>query len=422
MTAAEFRREMPRRLLADMSALEAEARAIVDDVRLRGDAAVREYAARFDGPDAVPARLEVTPDEMSGACAAVGDAFMDALCIAAESIRRFHERQLERSWIEWAPDGSAFGQVVRPIERVGLYVPGGTAAYPSSVLMGAIPARVAGVAEIVMCTPPGPGGAASPHVLAAARAAAVDRVFKVGGCQAIAAMAFGTESIPRVDKIAGPGNAYVTAAKRLVYGHVDIDMLAGPSELVVLADETADATLVAADLLSQAEHDANSQALLITTCAGLADAVAREVEAQLATLPRRAIASRSLASAGAIVLADTIHEAIDLVNVYAPEHLEIIAAEPERLLGAVRNAGCVLLGPYSPTAASDYAAGPNHVLPTGGAARSASALSVRDFTKVTNVLSLSRAGLARISDAAERLARIEGLEGHARALRSRRER
>ncbi|MGB4337096.1 MAG: histidinol dehydrogenase, partial [Bacillota bacterium] len=321
ITAATYLKTVRRRRLEGISELEDRVRPILEDVRRRGDEALAEYTARFDGPDCVPVRLEVTPEEKAAAWDRADPAVVEALMAAAERIRDFHSRQVQQSWTAVQPDGSVVGQLMRPVEAVGIYVPGGTAAYPSSVLMAAIPAQVAGVDQVIACTPPGPGGLANPDVVVAADIAGVDRVFKVGGCQAIAAMAFGTATVPAVDKIVGPGNAYVTAAKRLVYGYCDIDMLAGPSELAVLADESADPRLVAADMLSQAEHGPDSQAVLITTSAELADEVSREIQAQARALPRRDIVLAALERHCLIVLAGSMEEAVAVANAYAAEHL-----------------------------------------------------------------------------------------------------
>ena len=420
IAASDWLREGIRRGLKGLDEIEDVVRSIIDDVRNRGDKAVRDYTERFDGAESVPSSVEVTSSEIRRAYSLVDDSVTEALRRAADNIERFHERQVQQSWTCILDDGTQMGQVIRPLERVGLYVPGGTAAYPSSVLMGAIPARVAGVSQVIACTPPSPGGVANPYVLVAADIAGVDRVFKAGGCQAIAAMALGTDSICAVDKIVGPGNAYVTAAKKLVFGYVDIDMLAGPSELVVLADQSADARLVAADLLSQAEHGPDSEAMLVTTSPDLAIQVEREMSAQVEALARRSTIARSLGRHGLMIIADDFDQAVDVVNHYAPEHLEILVRDPHALLGRVHNAGSVLLGPLTPVAATDYAAGPNHVLPTGGTARSRSALSVRDFVRVQNVTSLSQASLDQILDAAHTIATIEGLDAHAAALSARR--
>ncbi len=419
-TATDFLRQEVRCGLKCLDEIEDKIRPIMEDVRNRGDKAVRDYTERFDGADSVPSSMEVTPLEIRRAYSVVDESVVEALRKAADNIRRFHQRQVQQSWTCVLDDGTSMGQVVRPLERVGLYVPGGTAAYPSSLLMGAIPARVAEVRHVIACTPPGPGGAANPYVLVAADIVGVDRVFKAGGCQAIAAMAFGTDSICAVDKIVGPGNAYVTAAKKLVFGYVDIDMLAGPSELVVLADESADPRLAAADLLSQAEHGPDSEALLVTTSPELAAQVAREMSAQVGALSRCSVIAQSLGHHGLIIIADNLDQAVNVVNHYAPEHLEILVDHPHALLGRVHNAGSIILGPLTPVAATDYAAGPNHVLPTGGTARSRSALSVRDFVRMQNVTSLSRASLDDMLDAAHAIATVEGLDAHAAALAARR--
>ncbi len=419
-SAAEYLRRVGRRRMDGIADLEDRVRPIVDDVRRRGDAAIAEYTVRFDGADALPAQLEASAAERAEAWRKVDPNVVQALKLAAQRIDEFHVKQSTQSWTTIAPDGSTMGQMVRPIEVAGIYVPGGTAAYPSSVLMTAIPARVAGVAQIVACTPPGPGGEANPYVLVAADIAGVDRVFKVGGCQAIAAMAFGTDTVPAVDKIVGPGNAYVTAAKRLVYGFCDIDMLAGPSELAVLADDTAPARLVAADMLSQAEHGPDSQAVLITTSPGLASEVEGEIAAQAAALPRRDTILAGLEAHGMIILADSMDEAVAAANCYAAEHLEVLTREPAALLGRLTNAGSVMLGPSSPVAANDYATGPNHVLPTGGTARSWSCLGVRDFVRMQSVTSLTAEGLRAIADIAATIADAEGLAAHATSVRMRR--
>ncbi len=419
-TACEYLQTGIRRGTASFAKIEQKVGPIIEDVRRRGDQAVLDYTAKFDGADSVPDSIEVASVDIDRAYSIVDEGIVRALRKAADNIRRFHERQVQQTSVCILDDGTMMGQIIRPIERVGLYVPGGAAAYPSSVLMGAIPARVAGVSSVIACTPPGPGGAANPYVLVAADIAGVDRVFKVGGCQAIAAMAFGTETICAVDKIAGPGNAYVTAAKRLVFGYVDIDMLAGPSELMVLADKYADPSFAAADLLSQAEHGPDSEAILVTTSRGLAVSVAREINCQIESLSRRNTIAHSLSEHGLIVIADDLDQAIDVVNSYAPEHLEVLVDNPHAILGRLRNAGSILLGPLTPVAATDYAAGPNHVLPTGGTARSQSPLSVRDFVKIQNVTSLTRASLDDMLDAAETVARVEGLDAHAAALVARR--
>jgi histidinol dehydrogenase len=392
---------------------------IIEDVRQNGDAALRRLALELDRVKVD--ELRVTDAEIEAAYEQVDQTFLDAIREAAVNIRRFHEKQKRTSWMDLQPDGSILGQVIRPLRRVGLYVPGGKAAYPSSVLMNAIPAQVAGVPEIVMVTPPGTAGGEgiNPHILVAAAEAGVREIYRVGGAQAVAALAYGTESIAAADKIVGPGNIYVALAKRYVFGAVDIDSIAGPSEIVVLADESADAAYVAADLLSQAEHDEMASAILVTPSPELASAVHAEVERQLALLPRREIAAQSIRDYGAILRVASLDEGIEVVNQLAPEHLEIIAREPFQYLGKIENAGAVFLGPYSSEPVGDYFAGPNHVLPTNGTARFSSPLNVDDFIKKSSVISYSKEALLRDGEKIMALARHEGLEAHARAIQIR---
>ncbi len=387
---------------------------IIERIRQEGDKAVLEMTERFDG--AKLAALEVTEAEFEEAERNVDPALKALLTQAAENIRAFHRHQLRDGFVLSEKTGVVLGQLIRPLERVGLYVPGGTASYPSSVLMNAIPPLLAGVSERVMVTPPGRDGQIAPQILTAARIAGVSRVFKCGGAQAVAALAYGTESIPKVDKIVGPGNAYVAAAKRRVYGLVDIDMIAGPSEVLVIADDPADAASVACDMLAQAEHDPLSAAILVTPCERLAFAVRDRLEQELSGMPRAEIARRSIDDNGRIVLVDNLDQAVALSNVIAPEHLELCVDEPFRLLGAVKNAGSVFLGKNAPEALGDYWAGPNHTLPTGGAARFSSPLSVDDFVKKTQIMSYDRAALAGAKDAIVRLAQAEGLYAHARSV------
>jgi histidinol dehydrogenase len=386
---------------------------IVEDVRQRGDDALREYTERFDGVD-VPV-LRVTGEEIEAAVASVPIEFRDALAVAAASIEGFHERQVPQSWFI-TEDGVFTGQKVTPLRRVGIYVPGGRACYPSSVLMNAIPAVVAGVDEIAMVVPPAKDGSVNPYVLAAAAEAGISEIYKVGGAQAIAALAFGTRSIPRVDKITGPGNAYVTAAKKLVVGDVGIDMLAGPSEVCVLADETAEPAFVAIDLMAQAEHDPNAQTFLVTCDPTLPDEVEEALEVLLAEAPRAEVIRRSLTDNGLIVVVEDEAAAVDVANAIAPEHLEVMMAEPFELLGQVRNAGAIFLGPWTPESVGDYVAGPNHVLPTGGTARFSSPLSVDDFVKRSSVISYTRAALEADAATVITLAAAEGLDAHADAV------
>ncbi|WP_274366153.1 histidinol dehydrogenase [Paenibacillus thermotolerans] len=392
--------------------------AVIEQVRSRGDAAVLEYAKEFDRVELTADALRITEEEMKAAYDQVDPAFVDAIRAAAANIRSYHEKQRRQSWIDMQDNGTTLGQVVRPLRRVGVYVPGGKAAYPSSVMMNIIPAVVAGVKEIVMVTPPATGGkeGIDPYILVAAAEAGVTEAYRVGGAQAIAALAYGTETIPAVDKIVGPGNIYVALAKRLVYGVVDIDSIAGPSEIVVIADDGANPAYVAADLLSQAEHDEMASAVLLTPSATLAEKVQAEVARQLDALPRRAIAAESIERHGAILLVDTLEEAFAASNRLAPEHLELMVAEPFGWVGRVENAGAIFLGPYSAESVGDYFAGPNHVLPTNGTARFFSPLGVDTFLKRSSLISYSREALLENADKIMTLARHEGLEGHARAI------
>ncbi|ASS67860.1 MULTISPECIES: histidinol dehydrogenase [unclassified Paenibacillus] len=399
-------------------------RSTVEALRTRGDEALLELTEKYDGVSLSASDLRVTEEEIQSAYSWVEPDFLDAIRGAAANIRRYHERQRRQSWMDVQPDGTVLGQVLRPLKRVGVYVPGGKAAYPSSVLMNVIPAQVAGVPEIVMVTPPATGGKAGvdPYILVAAAEAGVKEMYRVGGAQAIAALAYGTESIPPVDKICGPGNIYVALAKRAVYGAVDIDSIAGPSEIAVLADDTAEPAYVAADLLSQAEHDEMASSILITPSRELAEATAAEVERQLALLPRAAIARESIDRHGAILLVDSIAAGVDIVNRLAPEHLEVLTADPMALLGSIENAGAIFLGPYSSEPVGDYYAGPNHIIPTNGTARFSSPVNVDDFIKKSSLISYSREALLRDGQAIMTLARHEGLEGHARAIEVRLER
>jgi histidinol dehydrogenase len=390
---------------------------VVDDVRQRGDLAVLELTKRFDGVSLRPSELRVSEAEWAEADAQVSGALRSALSEAARRIEAFHRHQLPRSW--WIHDehGSLLGQRVTPLDRVGCYVPGGTAVYPSTVLMNLVPARIAGVPELVVVSPPGPEGQLSPAVLAAARLGGATAVYRVGGAQAVAALAYGTVTIPRVDKIVGPGNRYVALAKRLVAGDVGIDALAGPSEVVVVADGSAPAAHVAADLLAQAEHDVLARAVCLTDAPALADAVARELPRQLAQLPRAAVAGAALRDHGAVVLTRDLTEAIEIANRLAPEHLELAVADPFAWLSGVRHAGAIFLGACTPEVVGDYLAGPNHVLPTGATARYASGLSVEDFVKRSNLIQFSPRGLAAAWPHLAALAAAEGLQGHAEAAR-----
>jgi histidinol dehydrogenase len=387
---------------------------IVDDVRRRGDEALREYTATFDKVDIED--LRVPAAEIEAAARAVPEEFVEAIATAAAAIEDFHSKAVPRSWFTVEEGGVFLGVKVTPLRRVGIYVPGGRACYPSSVLMNAIPAIVAGVDEIAMVVPPGPDGKVNPYVLAAAAEVGVSEVYRVGGAQAIAALAYGTRTIPRVDKITGPGNAYVTAAKKLVVGDVGIDMLAGPSEVLVLADETAEPAFVAIDLMAQAEHDPRACTWLVTTDPTLPDDVERALELLLADSPRADIVRRSLTDNGRIVVVPDVMDAIEVANTVAPEHLEVMIAEPLELLGAIRNAGAIFLGPWTPESVGDYVAGPNHVLPTGGTARFSSPLSVEDFVKRSSVLSYSREALEADGPTVMVIADAEGLDSHAAAV------
>ncbi|HHW06048.1 MAG TPA: histidinol dehydrogenase [Clostridia bacterium] len=393
---------------------------IIDTVRRDGDRALYDYTERFDGASLAGKGLQVTAGEIEAAYDEVTPGFLKALRQAKENIINFHRRQLEKSWWQVDEAGNILGQLYRPLTRVGLYVPGGRAAYPSSVLMTALPGLVAGVKELVMVTPPGRNGTVNPYTLVAAKEAGVTEIYKIGGAQAVAALTYGTETINPVDKIVGPGNIYVTMAKKLCYGDVDIDMLAGPSEILIIADQTANPVFLAADLLSQAEHDPLARSILITPERDLAEKTAREVMKQLAELPRREIAGRSLEHRGAIIITADLGEAFDLANRFAPEHLELCLDQPFSWLGRVENAGAVFLGHYSPESLGDYYAGPNHVLPTGGTARFSSPLNVDMYMKKTSLIGYTQAGLLEAAEAVEELARVEGLAAHGRAVAVRR--
>ncbi len=397
------------------SDLESAVRKIVDEVRNRGDAALLDYTLKFDGIKLTC--LEISKQQITGAYQEVDKELVSALKLAAERIYSFHFAQRDNIWGKVV--GQNLGQLVRSLERVGVYVPGGTACYPSTVLMTAIPARVAGVGEIILVTPPGSNGTVPAPTLVAAAVAGVDRVFCVGGAQAIAALAFGTESVPRVDKICGPGNIFVTLAKKMVYGVVDIDGLQGPSEVLIIADETANPKYCAADLLAQAEHDPLASAILITTSRQLADEVNREVERQLGSLPRQAIAAESLETRGIIAVVSGMDEAIELANLYAPEHLCLMVDSAASYIDKISNAGCIVVGNKSTGVLGDYVAGPSHVLPTGGTARFSSPLNVGDFIKLINLVTVGEASLKQLAEAASTIARAEGFEAHARAVEKR---
>ena len=387
---------------------------IIENVINNGDKALFEYGKRFDRADLCA--LEVTAEEIDEAIASVSPEFIEIIREAAENIRAFHEKQVRNSFILNEKDGVVTGQKIIPIEKVGLYVPGGTAAYPSTVLMDSIPAKIAGCNEIVMVTPPSSDGKVNPVILAAAKIAGVDRIFKVGGAQAVAALAYGTESVPKVDKIVGPGNAYVAEAKKQVFGKVSIDMIAGPSEILVVADSTSNPKFVAADLLSQAEHDKMASAVLVTDSEELAKKVSDELEAQIPLLPRKEIARASIDNNGKIIVAkDNLSLAIDIANEIAPEHLELCVDNPFDYLDKIKHAGSVFMGKYCPEALGDYFAGPNHTLPTSGTARFSSPLSVDDFVKKTQFIYYSKNALSGVADKVAYFAEKEGLSAHAKS-------
>ena len=392
---------------------------IIANVRTNGDAALHAYSREFDGVTELKS-LEVTPEEWDAAVAAVEPDFMRILERAADNIRAYHISQVRSGYVSHGTDGAIMGQRIIPLERVGIYIPGGTAAYPSSALMNAIPAKLAGVSEVIMVTPPGTdGGIKNKYILAAARVAGVDRVFKLGGAQAVAALTYGTESVPRVDKIMGPGNAFVSEAKRQVFGVVGIDMTAGPSDVLILGDKTTSPVFAAADMLAQAEHDVNARAVLITDAPELATAVAQELDVQLAALPRREIAAASIENNGLIIVAESLEQAVDFANEVAPEHLEICTDTPFDYLERIKNAASVFLGKHTPEALCDYMAGPNHTLPTYGAARFSSPLSVDDFVKKSSFTYFGEAAFRTLGDDVVTFAEHEGLDAHARSVSKR---
>ncbi len=387
---------------------------IIETVRRDGDKALAMYAEKFDGK--APDKLEIPKEEIEAALAAADPKFVRALRNSAENIAKFHERQKQQSFIDTQPNGVILGQRVRGLARVGLYVPGGTAAYPSSVLMNAVPARIAGVKELVMVTPPGKDGKANPDILTAAAIAGVDRVFLTGGAQAVAALAYGTESIPQVDKIVGPGNIYVATAKKLLYGQVDIDMIAGPSEILVVADETADPRFLAADLMSQAEHDRLASSILLCTDETVCQKTVEEIERQKKLLSRETIIDEALENFGAVILCQSFAQMVDLANQIAPEHLEVMTRDPLSQVGFFDNAGSVFLGKYSPEPLGDYYAGPNHVLPTSGTARFFSPLSVDSFVKRSSFIYYTEEALKNAAEDIVCVAEKEGLTAHANAI------
>ena len=395
---------------------EASVKEILDKVKEEKDAAVFAYTAKFDGAELTADTIEVTDAEIEEAYAQVDDTLLTVIRKAKDNIESYHAKQRQNSWFDSKPDGTILGQKISPLHRVGVYVPGGKAVYPSSVLMNVMPAKVAGVDEIIMVTPPGKNGKVSPNTLVAAKEAGVDKIYKVGGAQAIAALAYGTESIPKVDKIVGPGNIYVALAKKAVYGNVSIDSIAGPSEILVVADETANPRYVAADLLSQAEHDELASAILVTTSEKLAHEVSDQVDGFLKELSRAEIISKSLDNYGYILLADTMEDVIDVANEIASEHLEIQTKNPFEVMTKIRNAGAIFIGEYASEPLGDYFAGPNHILPTNGTAKFFSPLSVDDFIKKSSIISYSREALQKVHKDIESFAKAEQLTAHANSI------
>ena len=387
---------------------------IIENIRKNGDKALNEYTLKFDGK--LPEKIEIIKSEMKELTKMCEPAFLEALIRAAENIKDFHSRQKQQSWLSTKQNGVILGQRIRGLTKVGIYVPGGTAAYPSSVLMNAIPAKIAGVGEIIMVTPPGKDGKPNPNIMAAALTAGVDRVFLAGGAQAVAALAFGTETIPKVDKIVGPGNIYVATAKKQLYGTVDIDMIAGPSEILIIADETANPKFLAADLMSQAEHDVLASAILLTTSEKIAEETISQIYTQIDKLSRKDIINKSLDDFGAVIVCDNIEQAVEFANELAPEHLEVCAENPMEYIGKIDNAGSVFLGNYSPEPLGDYFAGPNHVLPTSGTARFFSPLSVDSFIKKSSFIYYTKDALKPAQEDIIKLAQTEGLTAHANSI------
>jgi histidinol dehydrogenase len=415
---AQRLRAIAERAFGEDGNVEPAVREIIADVRARGDQALVDLTLRFDRVD-VSGAIEIPMRDLRAAEERLEPTARRALRLAARRIREFHRRQVQKGWRYRDSAGLVLGQKVEPLERVGVYVPGGRASYPSSVLMNVIPAKVAGVREVIAVSPPSPMEGSYPAVLAAASIAGVDRFFRVGGAQAVAALAFGTDSLPRVDKIVGPGNVYVQTAKRLVFGRVGIDNFAAASEVLIIADRLANPEWIAADLLSQAEHDEMASAVCVTNAASIAAAVVDEVERQLALLPRRETAERALARFGGVFVVDGIRQALDVANTIAPEHLELAVERPEKWLAGVRHAGAIFLGAHAPEPLGDYVAGPNHVLPTGATARFGSPLGVYDFVKRTSIIGGTARALRRLGPAVVRLAELEGLEAHARSVKVR---
>lgn len=391
-------------------------KAMLEDIKENGDEALIKYTNKFDSDKLNKNNILVSRNEIEQAYKVVDNEFLDAIKLAAENIKFFHEKQKRNSWMVTKEKGVMLGQKIRALENVGIYVPGGTASYPSSVLMNAIPAKVAGVKNIVMVTPPSKDGSINPNILVAADVAGVDKIYKVGGAQAIGALAFGTETIDKVDKVVGPGNIYVAMAKKSVYGYVDIDMIAGPSEILIIADESGNPEYIAADLMSQAEHDRLASSVLVTTCVELAEKVKKELLKQVENLSRKDIILDSLKNYGVIIIVDNLKEAIDMSNEIAPEHLEVCVENPFLSLGEIKNAGSIFLGSYSPEPLGDYIAGPNHVLPTSGTARFFSPLSVDDFVKKSSFMYYSKEALFDVGNKIIKLADTEGLTAHANSI------
>lgn len=399
--------------------IESIVRLIIGDVKENGDASIIKYTKKFDKTDIDADCILVSDCEIENAVKSVDKEFLEALKTARDNIISYHNKQKRNSWNCSDKKGTILGQNIRPLQRVGIYVPGGTAAYPSSVLMNALPAKCAGVDEIIMVTPPSKDGTVNKNILAAASLAGVNKIYKVGGAQAIAALAYGTESIPKVDKIVGPGNIYVATAKKCVYGSVDIDMIAGPSEILIIADEGADPSFIAADIMSQAEHDVLASAILVTTSQSLAEKVQIEIEKQIASLERKDIISKSLNDYGMIITSENIDEAAEMANNISPEHIELMVKDPFILMQSIKNAGSIFLGYYSPEPLGDYMAGPNHVLPTSGTARFFSPLSVDDFIKKSSFIYYDKEALSEVSDKIVKLAEVEGLTAHANSIKVR---
>jgi len=403
-----FLRLLKRRARGGGPEVDEKVRTILGDVRRYGDKAVLKYTRAFDAMKT--RRLSIRPDEIAMCACEADPKVVSALRLSAKRIKAFHGRQKEKSW-SFSEGGTILGQIIRPIDRIGVYIPGGKASYPSTVLMNVIPAQVAGVREIALCVPT-PKGEMNPHVMAAIKLLGIKEVYRIGGAQAVAAMAYGTKTIRKVDKIVGPGNIYVATAKKMVFGEVDIDMIAGPSEILIIADDSANPAIVAADLLSQAEHDEHASSVLITDSNKLAESVAGEIKRQLARLKRRDIAGKSIGNYGAVILTEDLRDAAEISNSVAPEHLEIMTKNPARTLPLIRNAGAIFLGKWTPEALGDYSAGPNHTLPTGGTARFSSPLGVYDFLKRSSLLNFSKRGFRELAGPVKTIADAEGLEAH----------